>query len=103
MSRPQLLYAREYAALVRDAEEMDILADRVQIDGGRHTRICQQSLHFRREQERLPVRIVVDRFDSNSVSRDQERLASSIPNREGEHALDLVEKCFSKRLIEAKD
>jgi hypothetical protein len=99
----ELTHAREDRARIRDAQQVKKFPERGRVDLGRELRIGKERLHLGGEQEAPTVGDVIERLNANPVARDDEELLAPVPERECEHAVNVVEKSLAPHLIEPQD
>src|SRR5207248_2260311 len=100
--RQKLAHASQNAVRVRDAEQMEIFAERRRIDIGRDSRISEEALHFRCEEQVLAIRKVIQRFDAKAVTSEKHLLLALVPDREREHAVDRLEEALPLLKVQVK-
>src|SRR5262245_49042143 len=67
------------------------------------TRMSQDGLNFRREDQLLIVRVIVEWLLADSVASQNEGLLVLVPNRKGKHTAELRHKLVWILLVEMND
>jgi hypothetical protein len=82
----QLLNACKHGFRSRHKLEAEIMIKRLAIQSPRDNRRFEDGFDFRSEQDAAVELTVIERFDSQAISYEQELVAAVIHKREGEHA-----------------
>src|SRR5436189_131488 len=81
---------------------MEIFAERRRIDIGRDSRISEQALHFRCEEQMLAISEIAQRLDAKAVTGEKHLLLALVPDREREHAVDRLEEALPLLKVQVK-
>src|ERR1051326_2201165 len=75
----------------RDVLRLEVQAERLEVGLARYRRVGAETLQLGGEDERAAVPLVIERLHADMVARDEEALRRPVPQREGEHALQVLE------------
>ena len=84
------LDAGEECVRARHVPERQVRRQRPLVELARHRRVREHSLDLAREHQRRAVRPVVERLFADPVAAQEEPLAGRVPDREREHAVELL-------------
>ena len=73
------------------------------VDLARDLAVLQQRAHLRREGQRSVVERVEQRLLADAVARQQQLLAAPVPEREREHAVQVLDAGGAVLLVEVRD
>ena len=82
-----------------DGVEQQISREAPKIERARHIGMLQQRSKLRAEHEHARAVVIVERLLAHSVARQQELPLRSIPEREGEHAVQVGHELFPVLLV----
>ena len=101
----QRVRRRQLAGLVEDAArlghvaEREVLLDCERVDLAIHRAVREQALELRAENQRPVVeQRIVQRLHAQPVTRQEQRGAIAVPQREGEHAAEALDAGLAPRL-----
>lgn len=80
-----------------------MLGERQGIYAGRNRGVTEQSLDFGAEDDAIGRCRVIERFDSETIAREDKPAQALIPERDREHAVETLECVEAFRFIERDD
>src|SRR5205809_747925 len=95
--------ARERRRRRRDVEERQVCRERVEVRFPRARRVEQQRLRLGGEGQTAIRLTVIDGLDPERIAREEEPPARAVPEREAEHALEVLEAALTLLLVEVQD
>ena len=98
MSRRQLLHAAHDRVRVDDVPVAHVAREAGEIELPRHARMGQQRSQLRPEHQAVAELGIVERFLAHAIPREEKNLASRVPQREGEHAVEMFDTGFAEVL-----
>ena len=103
MPRWQLAHTGEDGPRLRDVAERQILRHRSVVDLRRKTVEGEQRAQLGAEPDTIGSRPVRERLDAEAVAGDEQSLAGRIPDREGEHAAQVLHDVVAVLLVAVDD
>ncbi len=101
--RRKLADAAEHGERRRDEPQREVLIERAQVDFAEPRIEREERLDFGCKGERAPVGRVVERLLTEMVARREQAAAPPVPEREREHAAQMIEQRVSVLLVERKN
>src|SRR5882672_5316557 len=89
-----------HAVRAADVAERKIFRQRLAVELRLHSGMGEDGFYFRSEQQCLAVVVIVERLDSQPVSRNEEAPSGPVPNRERKHATEVLNAVLSILLIQ---
>ena len=86
-----------------DAEEGQVVVERLLVDGALLLRVEEQRLDLRREHKPVVVNGVVERLDPDAVAHEPQLAGPAVPQRDREHAAEAVEAVDAPLLVRVDD
>src|SRR4029450_10516899 len=99
----ELRDALEHRARRRHRHEREVVIERLDVHLARDGGMLEERSELRREHEEAGGVAPVERLDADAVAREEEPIALRVPDREREHALEVVDAVLAALLVEPED